>query len=96
MFGLPPHSDRLIIHFSTKDNKLSCKSIDVGNSSNTPKVVELKFQSNLNHWQQLDCYHEFDEIYPVITKKAGVSVREQFQVNTSYFLIITKLCKNIQ
>lgn len=95
MFGLPPHCERLIVHFSTKDNKLSSKSIDVENSLNTPKTVELKFQLNLNHWQQLDCYHEFDEIYPVITKKAGVSVREQFQVLFLYYVHYEIYIKNI-
>ncbi|CAH2075315.1 unnamed protein product, partial [Iphiclides podalirius] len=30
-------------------------------------------------WQRLDCYYEFDDVYPVIVKKSGISVKQQFQ-----------------
>lgn len=56
------------------------KTFDVDKSTSTPKSVDFKFQPTQTLWQQLDCYHEFDDIYPVMTKKTGVSVREQFQV----------------
>ncbi|XP_077283826.1 protein odr-4 homolog isoform X2 [Arctopsyche grandis] len=79
MYGVPAHSERLVVHYSMDCDKLTSKSFDVDKSTSTPKSVDFKFQPSQTLWQQLDCYHEFDDIYPVITKKTGVSVREQFQ-----------------
>jgi len=82
MYGAPPgHNDRLIIHFSNVKDKAAYKAIDIANLSNsTPKPASVNFQTNVKGWQQLDCYYEFDEIYPVVLKDSSISVKEQFQV----------------
>ncbi|XP_050342461.1 protein odr-4 homolog [Nymphalis io] len=81
MFGNYPHmNERLILHMSTSTKVLTCKSIEVGSSKTTSmKPVEWKFLSKMQQWQRLDCYYEFDDVYPVIVKKSGISVKQQFQ-----------------
>lgn len=82
MFGNCPYSnERLILHMSTSTKVLTCKSLEVGglNKNTTLKPVEWKFSPKALSWQRLDCYYEFDEIYPVIVKNSGVSVKNQFQ-----------------
>ena len=70
---------------STNTKVLNCKSIEVGLGKTTSiKPVEWKFLSKPQQWQRLDCYYEFDEVYPVIVKKSGISVKEQFQVSLVY------------
>lgn len=82
MFGSNPHSnERLILHMSTSTKVLTCKSMEVGSSRTTSvKPVEWKFLPKPQQWQRLDCYYEFDDIYPIIVKKSGISVKQQFQV----------------
>ncbi|KAL4706536.1 hypothetical protein ACJJTC_015734 [Scirpophaga incertulas] len=73
-------NERLVLHMSTNTKVLTCKSIEVGvNKSIIMKPVEWKFLSKAQQWQRLDCYYEFDEVYPVIVKKSGISVKQQFQ-----------------
>lgn len=81
MYGNCPYSnERLILHMSTNTKVLTCKSIEVGTGKSTIiKPVEWKFLSKPQQWQRLDCYYEFDDIYPVIVKKNGISVKQQFQ-----------------
>ncbi|XP_013141113.1 PREDICTED: protein odr-4 homolog [Papilio polytes] len=81
MFANCPHSnERLILHMSTNTKVLTCKSIEIGPSKNVAiKPVEWKFLSKPQQWQRLDCYYEFDEVYPVVVKKSGISVKQQFQ-----------------
>lgn len=81
MFGSNPHSiERLILHMSTSTKVLTCKSMEVGSSKTTSvKPVEWKFLPKPQQWQRLDCYYEFDDIYPIIVKKSGISVKQQFQ-----------------
>ncbi|CAH2107315.1 unnamed protein product [Euphydryas editha] len=81
MFGNYPHSnERLILHMSTSTKVLTCKSMEVGSGKTTSiKPVEWKFLPKPQQWQRLDCYYEFDDIYPIIVKKSGISVKQQFQ-----------------
>lgn len=75
-------NERLILHMSTSTKVLTCKSIEVGASAKTTMIspVEWKFLAKPQQWQRLDCYYEFDDAYPVIVKKSGISVKQQFQV----------------
>lgn len=86
MYGNCPYStERLILHMSTSTKVLICKSIEVGASKNTIiKPVDWKFLPKPQQWQRLDCYYEFDDIYPVIVKKSGISVKQQFQVKIKF------------
>lgn len=81
MYGNSTNSnEKLVLHMSTNTKVLNCKSIEVGLGKTTSiKPVEWKFLSKPQQWQRLDCYYEFDEVYPVIVKKSGISVKEQFQ-----------------
>ncbi|XP_045493553.1 protein odr-4 homolog [Colias croceus] len=81
MNGNYPHSnERLILHMCTSTKVLTCKSVEVGTGNKTSiKPVEWKFLPKPQQWQRLDCYYEFDEVYPVIVKKSGISVKHQFQ-----------------
>lgn len=78
----PCSNERLILHMSTSTKVLTCKAIEVGAGSKNTVIrpVEWKFLSKPQLWQRLDCYYEFDEVYPVIVKKSGISVKHQFQV----------------
>lgn len=82
MFGnCPQMTERLILHMSTSTKVLTCKSIEVGPVKGTVlKPVDWKFLPKAQQWQRLDCYFEFDDVYPVIVKKSGISVKQQFQV----------------
>lgn len=74
-------NERLVLHMSTRTKVLTCKSVEVGGAKNTViNPVEWKFLAKPQSWQRLDCYYEFDEMYPVIVKKSGISVKQQFQV----------------
>lgn len=82
MYGCcPVDNERLILHMNTKNKTLICKSLEIGTSSRTPlpKTVDWKFLPKPQQWQRLDCYYEFDEIYPVVVKNGGISVKQQFQ-----------------
>ncbi|CAG9785060.1 unnamed protein product [Diatraea saccharalis] len=82
MYGNCPYTnERLVLHMSTSTKVLNCKSVEVGapNRSTVIKPVEWKFVPKIQQWQRLDCYYEFDEVYPVIVKKSGISVKHQFQ-----------------
>ncbi|CAH0728745.1 unnamed protein product, partial [Brenthis ino] len=81
MYGNCPNlNEKLVLHMSTNTKVLTCKSVDVGSGKTTSiKPVEWKFLPKTQQWQRLDCYYEFDEVYPVIVKKSGISVKEQFQ-----------------
>ncbi|VVC99507.1 unnamed protein product [Leptidea sinapis] len=81
MYGSYPHSnERLILHMSTNTKVLTCKSVEVGTGIKTSiKPVEWKFLAKPQQWQCLECYFEFDDIYPVVVKKSGISVKQQFQ-----------------
>ncbi|XP_039749143.1 protein odr-4 homolog [Pararge aegeria] len=81
MYANYPHSnERLILHMSTNTKVLTCKSIEVGSGKSTAiKNVEWKFVAKPQQWQRLDCYYEFDDVYPVVVKKSGISVKHQFQ-----------------
>ncbi|KAI8428903.1 hypothetical protein MSG28_007536 [Choristoneura fumiferana] len=73
-------SERLILHMSTSTKVLTCKSVEVGPVKSTVlKPVDWKFLPKAQQWQRLDCYFEFDDVYPVIVKKSGISVKQQFQ-----------------
>lgn len=83
MYGNYPHSnERLILHMSTNTKVLTCKSMEVGAAKTVIKPVDWKFLSKPQQWQRLDCYYDFDEIYPVTVKKNGISVKQQFQVKS--------------
>lgn len=82
MYGNCPYTnERLVLHMSTSTKVLNCKSVEVGssNKSTVIKPVDWKFLPKLQQWQRLDCYYEFDDVYPVIVKKSGISVKQQFQ-----------------
>ncbi|XP_021200970.1 protein odr-4 homolog [Helicoverpa armigera] len=82
MFGNCPYSnERLMLHMCTSTKVLTCKSIEVGvpSKSTVIKPVDWKFLPKPQQWQRLDCYYEFDDVYPVIVKKSGISVKQQFQ-----------------
>lgn len=82
MYGNCPYlNERLVLHMSTNTKVLTCKSVEVGAAikSTVIKPVEWKFLPKQQQWQRLDCYYEFDEVYPVIVKKSGISVKHQFQ-----------------
>lgn len=82
MYGNCPYTnERLVLHMSTNTKVLTCKTVEVGsNVKNTIiKPVDWKFLSKAQQWQRLDCYYEFDDVYPVIVKKSGISVKHQFQ-----------------
>ncbi|XP_053602314.1 protein odr-4 homolog [Plodia interpunctella] len=81
MYGNCPYmNERLVLHMSTRTKVLTCKSVEVGGAKNTViNPVEWKFLAKPQSWQRLDCYYEFDEMYPVIVKKSGISVKQQFQ-----------------
>lgn len=69
----------------TSTKVLTCKSVEVGvGSKMSIKPVEWKFLPKPQQWQRLDCYYEFDDVYPVIVKKSGISVKHQFQVKTPF------------
>ncbi|KAJ2947010.1 hypothetical protein O0L34_g16354 [Tuta absoluta] len=72
-------SEKLLLHMSTNTKILTCKSMEVGTGSSSIKAVDWKFMAKPPLWQRLDCYYEFDEIYPVVVKKNGISVKQQFQ-----------------
>ncbi|CAG9560483.1 unnamed protein product [Danaus chrysippus] len=73
-------NEKLILHMSTSTKVLTCKTIEVGVGKNSAiKPVDWKFLPKHQQWQRLDCYYEFDEVYPVIVKKSGISVKQQFQ-----------------
>lgn len=78
----PQSNERLVLHMSTNTKVLTCKSIEVGGTTKniSTKPVEWKFLPKPQQWQRLDCYYEFDDVYPVIVKKSGISVKQQFQV----------------
>lgn len=87
MYGNCPNlTERLVLHMSTNTKVLNCKSIEVGAGvKNTViKPVDWKFLPKPQQWQRLDCYYEFDDVYPVIVKKSGISVKQQFQVRCSF------------
>lgn len=69
---------------STNTQVLTCKSVEVGAGSKSTviKPVDWKFIPKTHQWQRLDCYYEFDDIYPVVVKKNGISVKQQFQVKS--------------
>ncbi|CAK1604228.1 unnamed protein product [Parnassius mnemosyne] len=77
----PDSNERLILHMSTNTKVLTCKSVEIGgpNKNTSIKPVEWKFLSKPQQWQRLDCYYEFDDVYPVIVKNSGISVKQQFQ-----------------
>ncbi|KAJ8732029.1 hypothetical protein PYW08_014759 [Mythimna loreyi] len=82
MFGDCTFSnERLILHMSTSTKVLTCKSLEVGTPAKITSIkpVEWKFLPKAQQWQRLDCYYEFDDVYPVIVKKSGISVKQQFQ-----------------
>ncbi|XP_049866304.1 protein odr-4 homolog [Pectinophora gossypiella] len=80
MYGNCPHmNERLVLHMSTNTKVLTCKSVEVGSSTTAIKPVDWKFMPKPQQWQRLDCYYEFDEVYPVVVKKSGISVKQQFQ-----------------
>ncbi|XP_013187405.2 protein odr-4 homolog [Amyelois transitella] len=82
MYGNCPYlNERLVLHMSTRTKVLTCKSVEVGGGAKNTviKPVEWKFLAKPQTWQRLDCYYEFDEVYPVIVKKNGISVKQQFQ-----------------
>ncbi|XP_026329019.1 protein odr-4 homolog [Hyposmocoma kahamanoa] len=80
MYGNCPNTnDRLVLHMSTSTKVLKCKSVEVGTSKFAITPVEWKFLPKSQQWQRLDCYYEFDEVYPVVVKKSGISVKQQFQ-----------------
>lgn len=82
MYGNCPNTnDRLVLHMSTSTKVLKCKSVEVGTSKFSITPVEWKFLPKLQQWQRLDCYYEFDDVYPVVVKKSGISVKQQFQVS---------------
>lgn len=61
------------------------KSIEVTNTSiGFFKHVNFTYNLVPFTWQQLECYYEFDDLYPVIIKNTGVSVKEQFKVRNYY------------
>lgn len=85
MYGNCPNTnDRLVLHMSTSTKVLKCKSVEVGTSKFAITPVEWKFLPKPQQWQRLDCYYEFDEVYPVVVKKSGISVKQQFQVPFCY------------
>ncbi|XP_047514852.1 protein odr-4 homolog [Pieris napi] len=81
MYGnIPNSNEKLILHMSTSTKVLTCKSIEVDvGSKMSIKPVEWKFLPKPQQWQRLDCYYEFDEVYPVLVKNSGISVKHQFQ-----------------
>ncbi|CAB3221441.1 unnamed protein product [Arctia plantaginis] len=82
MYGnCPYNNERLVLHMSTSTKVLNCKSVEVGTGSKSTviKPVEWKFLPKPQQWQRLDCYYEFDDVYPVIVKNCGISVKQQFQ-----------------
>ncbi|XP_041976537.1 protein odr-4 homolog [Aricia agestis] len=80
MYGNYSHSnERLVLHMSTSTKVLTCKSLEVGAPKTIIKPVEWKFLSKPQQWQRIDCYYDFDEVYPVIVKQKGISVKQQFQ-----------------
>ncbi|CAH0627106.1 unnamed protein product [Chrysodeixis includens] len=82
MYGNCPYTnERLILHMSNSTKVLTCKSIEVGSGTKNTviKPVEWKFLPKAQQWQRLDCYYEFDDVYPVVVKKSGISVKQQFQ-----------------
>lgn len=84
MYGCCPYdNDRLVLHMNSKTNAVTCKCIEIVTSGRVPitKPVDWKFLSKPQQWQRLDCYYEFDEIYPIIVKNGGISVKQQFQVS---------------
>lgn len=85
MYGNCPYTtERLVLHMSTNTQVLTCKSVEVGAGSKSTviKPVDWKFVPKTHQWQRLDCYYEFDDIYPVVVKKNGISVKQQFQVKS--------------
>lgn len=84
MYGNCPYmNERLVLHMSTNTKVLTCKSVEVGPMAKNVvvKPVDWKFLPKSQQWQRLECYYEFDEIYPIVVKKSGISVKQQFQVN---------------
>ncbi|XP_063621481.1 protein odr-4 homolog [Cydia splendana] len=81
MYGnCPGVTERLVLHMSTNTKVLTCKSVEVGSVKNVlTRPVDWKFLPKPQQWQRLDCYFEFDDVYPVIVKKSGISVKQQFQ-----------------
>lgn len=81
MYGYcPSTNERLVLHMSTSTKVLTCKSVQIGTGKYSIMPVEWKFLPKSQPWQRLDCYYEFDEVYPVVVKKSGISVKQQFQV----------------
>ncbi|CAK1553679.1 unnamed protein product [Leptosia nina] len=76
----PDSNEKLILHMCTSTKVLTCKSIELGTGSKMSiKPVDWKFLPKPQQWQRLDCYYEFDDVYPVVVKKSGISVKHQFQ-----------------
>lgn len=74
-------NEKLVLHYSNKT--VVCKSIEVNSAIKGlgAKPVDWKFTPKECQWQRLDTYYEFDEVYPVLVKKNGISVKDQFQVS---------------
>ncbi|KAG7299491.1 hypothetical protein JYU34_016453 [Plutella xylostella] len=80
MYGnCPGTNEKLVLHYSNKT--VVCKSIEVNSAIKGlgAKPVDWKFTPKECQWQRLDTYYEFDEVYPVLVKKNGISVKDQFQ-----------------
>lgn len=93
MYGNYPYdNNRLVLHMATNTKVITCKSVEVGSGTKTViKPAEWKFLPKVPQWQRLDCYYEFDDIYPVVVKNSGISVKQQFQVYYSYRILYFSL-----
>lgn len=58
--------------------RFSCKSFGA-NGSGSLKNAEVKFQSKITKWYQLDTHVDFDQMYPVIKDHESDSLKKQFQ-----------------
>ncbi|XP_008551405.1 protein odr-4 homolog [Microplitis demolitor] len=77
LYGNNPH-DNIILAYNSRTKRFSCKSFGA-NGSGSLKNAEVKFQSKITKWYQLDTHVDFDQMYPVIKDHESDSLKKQFQ-----------------
>ncbi|XP_074103502.1 protein odr-4 homolog [Cotesia typhae] len=77
LYGNNPY-DNIVLAFNSITKRFSCKSFEA-NGSGPLKNADVKFQSKITKWYQLDTHVDFDQMYPIIKDQESESLKKQLQ-----------------
>ncbi|XP_064212802.1 protein odr-4 homolog isoform X2 [Tribolium castaneum] len=63
LFGNPPNSEKLVLHYSTTSHQFTSKSFEVGVGSVKP--ADFKFVTSPIKWGTIQCKYQIDQVYHI-------------------------------